>query len=204
MKLQEAIELYEFNNISKIYEDNIEDQLKVKFRQLSRKYHPDNLSTGNPKKFIKLIEAKEEIEDAIKRLKNYQVQSGSQSKSSRIILLTLDNLVRIYNGEEMESNGGIKINRDTIKENNTLIFLEATVTINGQLYNFNNINPWSIKDNYDISCEVLVDSLNSNDKIKIEVGEKSLEIEMIQPVVNIKFHQKFNISVDITIRKKLK
>lgn len=195
MNLDKALELFKIEDITQ--ETNA--TLKGKYRKLMIKYHPDNCN-GDDNKAKDISIAYEILKDAAEKIHKYQLMDAKEEKYTLVI--PLSKLIDAYSGKTVKI-GQNEFSRHDIQKHNTLILSEVTIEHNGVVNRFSNVQHWSISDNYEINCDIIVEKLNNKEAVRIKLENFDKEFMLSGQAVSIKIPLKFNISVDIRINKKL-
>lgn len=195
MNLDKALELFKIEDITQ----ETSATLKGKYRKLMIKYHPDNCN-GDDNKAKDISIAYEILKDAAEKIRKYQLMDVKEEKYTLVI--PLSKLIDAYSGKTVKI-GQNGFNRHDIQKHNTLILSEVTIEHNGVVNRFSNVQHWSISDNYEINCDIIVDKLNNKEVVRIKLEDFDKEFMLSGQAVSIKIPLKFNISVDIRINKKL-
>ena len=197
MEIEKALKLFELSDIT----TETEESLKAKFRQLSKKYHPDNLRTGDKEKFQEISKALETIKDTLNKLKRYNALNFDNPSLLNIVL-PLDKLVFLYKGGTVNI-GDKAVDRAVMKKNNAFIISEVIVTHNGIQTVFDNVQYWNVNDTYSVDCIIYVDNITDIENLKIRVLNKEKEIDLKYQSLNLIFTLDFNIKVNVKIEKKM-
>lgn len=195
MNLDKALELFKIEDITQ----ETSATLKGKYRKLMIKYHPDNCN-GDDNKAKDISIAYEILKDAAEKIHKYQLMDAKEEKYTLVI--PLSKLIDAYSGKTVKI-GQNEFNRHDIQKHNTLILSEVTIEHNGVVNRFSNVQHWSISDNYEINCDIIVEKLNNKEAVRIKLEDFDKEFMLSGQAVSIKIPLKFNISVDIRINKKL-
>ena len=195
MSLDKALELFKIEDITQ----ETSATLKGKYRKLMIKYHPDNCN-GDENKAKDISIAYEILKDAAEKIHKYQLMDTKEEKYTLVI--PLSKLIDAYSGKTVKI-GQKEFNRHDIQKHNTLILSEVTIEHNGVVNRFSNVQHWSISDNYEINCDIIVEKLNNKEAVRIKLEDFDKEFMLSGQAVSIKIPLKFNISVDIRINKKL-
>lgn len=197
MEIEKALKLFELSDIT----TETEESLKTKFRQLSKKYHPDNLKTGDKEKFQEISKALETIKDTLNKLKQYNALNFDNPSLLNIVL-PLDKLVFLYKGGTVNI-GDKVVDRAVMKKNNAFIISEVIITHNGIQTVFDNVQYWNVNDTYSVDCTIYVDNITDTESLKIRVLNKEKEIDLKYQSLSLIFTLDFNIKVNVTIAKKM-
>lgn len=195
MSLDKALELFKIEDITQ----ETSATLKGKYRKLMIKYHPDNCN-GDENKAKDISIAYEILKDAAEKIRKYQLMDTKEEKYTLVI--PLSKLIDAYSSKTVKI-GQKEFNRHDIQKHNTLILSEVTIEHNGVVNRFSNVQHWSISDNYEINCDIIVEKLNNKEAVRIKLEDFDKEFMLSGQAVSIKIPLKFNISVDIRINKKL-
>lgn len=195
MSLDKALELFKIEDITQ----ETSATLKGKYRKLMIKYHPDNCN-GDENKAKDISIAYEILKDAAEKIRKYQLMDTKEEKYTLVI--PLSKLIDAYSSKTVKI-GQKEFNRHDIQKHNTLILSEVTIEHNGVANRFSNVQHWSISDNYEINCDIIVEKLNNKEAVRIKLEDFDKEFMLSGQAVSIKIPLKFNISVDIRINKKL-
>lgn len=195
MNLDKALELFKIEDITQ----ETSATLKGKYRKLMIKYHPDNCN-GDDNKAKDISIAYEILKDAAEKIHKYQLMDTKEEKYTLVI--PLSKLIDAYSGKTVKI-GQNEFSRHDIQKHNTLILSEVTIEHNGVVNRFSNVQHWSISDNYEINCDIIVEKLNNKEAVRIKLENFDKEFMLSGQAVSIKIPLKFNISVDIRINKKL-
>lgn len=201
MDFNRACSLFDITDISL----ETEDTVKSKYRQLTKKYHPDNVKTGDQKKFLEIRDAIEILTDAIKKISQYKEINRTQTLYTMVI--TLDKLIHLYQGGTITMGDGensIEVNKGIMKKNNTLILSAVSIEHNGTTYNYDNVEAWNIDDKYNVCCDLFVENIVDAEDIKIKIHDKELNISMKSQSMSINFILDYNIKIRVTINKKIR
>lgn len=208
MNLEESLKAFNITDI------NVETEASIKkrYKKLMIKYHPDNYN-GDDTKAKEISLALSVLRDALLKLKQYKLINSKQEQFN--IVIPLSKLISIYSGESISIkiadniNGVDEIHEETlsnkdIQKHNTLIILDATITHNGFVQDFSNIQHWTISDNYEINCDLYVDKLTNNEVVLLKIEDYEKEFEFSSQAASILVKLPFNISVNIKITKRLR
>lgn len=198
MGLNEALDIFNIEDITQ----ETEDTVKKKYRILMRKYHPDN-NNGDNTKAVNLSSAYEIIKEALVKLVQYsQIQKQSEKLT---VVIPLHKLIELYKGGTLTLGSGEKqrvfSNKD-IQKHNTLVISDVTITHNGIVHNFNNVQPWSIGDNYEVNCDIYVDDITQKEVVIIQVDDYRKEISFTSQSVVMRVTLDYNVNVSVRITKK--
>lgn len=200
MSIEQALQLFEVNDIS----DIDKDQLKKKNRELNKKYHPDNAKTGNQEKFLLVKEAYDFLSDALEKIKQYK-DLYKETKLETIVI-PLSKLIDLYDGKVLSvgnSDGTMDLDKSTMMKNNTLILSDVSIEHNGLVTSFDNIQPWNVNDSYSIDCVIPVEKLGDSEKIKIKLYDKEMNIDMKYQSMKLKFTLPHSVKVEVNVSKKI-
>ena len=199
MNLSEALELFELdlNNITA-------DSLKKRYRQLVKKNHPD--IGGSTEKAQEINEANEILLEALNRVALARVsnQVTNKSQDKRIFVITVEQLIAIYNGKSFKAGGSepVIIDIKALKKLNILLAINAQLIIDGITFNYDNITPYNTADVYSIECTVNTSNINDNKDITIKCNTKTLNI-VLDNDKTIRFKLENNIVITVIIKKRV-
>lgn len=200
MTLNKALDLFEITDISV----ESESELKLKFKKLTKKYHPDNIKTGDHAKFLDIHDAFEMLKDAIIKLNQYKQLNTNKQLITMVI--PLDKLVYLYEGNKFTMGNGdntIEVDKKTMSKNNSLILSKVNIIHNGLEKEFTNIERWDISDRYKVYCTVDVTDINSKESVTVKIMDKVKEFDMEYQSITLRFTLQFNIVVDVILNKKI-
>ena len=200
MTLNKALDLFEITDISV----ESESELKLKFKKLTKKYHPDNIKTGDHDKFLDIHDAFEMLKDAIIKLNQYKQLNTNKQLITMVI--PLDKLVYLYEGNKFTMGSGdntIEVDKKTMSKNNSLILSKVNIIHNGLEKEFTNIERWDISDRYKVYCTVDVTDINSKESVTVKIMDKIKEFDMEYQSITLRFTLQFNIVVDVILNKKI-
>lgn len=199
MNLEKSLELF---SITDLTVETI-DTLKKKYKKLMIKYHPDNCG-GKDDKAKDIGVAFEVLGDAIENIRKYTAVNAVREEYT--IIIPLSKLIQVYQGGTVTVGSGDNakvFDRKDIQKYNTLIISEVSLTHNGQVLRFSNMQHWSISDKYVINCELMVENLNDRETVLIKLEDFEKEISFTSQAVSMVIPLSFNISVEIKVDKKL-
>ena len=199
MDLEKSLELFNIEDLTV----ETDDTIKAKYRKLMIKYHPDNCN-GNDDKAKNVSVAYEILKDALSSIKKYN--AAHVEREEYTIMIPLSKLIHVYNGGTVTVGRGDaakEFNRKDIQKYNTLIMLDVSLTHNGSVLRFSNIQHWSISDRYLINCKLVVENLSDKETVLIKLEDFEKEISFTSQAVSMVIQLSFNISVEIKIDKKL-
>lgn len=207
MDIIQATELFNIDNLM----DETMKTLKSRYRKLMLKYHPDNC--GNEKVAQSITEAYSILESSVQSIESYNklFELKEQESEKLTSIVTLEMLIQLYEGQNFVVNKqletGIKtydINRGNFRKYNIFILSNLQLEHNGIRYNFSNIEPWSVGEEFNVYCNINIPSslgINSKEHIKIIVNDNIREFDMTKQLMLIKQTLKFNIKLNINIKK---
>lgn len=199
MNLEQSLELFKIDDITA---ETI-DTLKKKYKKLMIKFHPDNCG-GSDDKAKDIGVAFEVLRDAIENIRKYTVVNDVREEYT--IIIPLSKLIHVYQGGTVTVGSGESakvFDRKDIQKYNTLIISEVSLTHNGNVFRFANMQHWSISDKYLINCELIVENLSDKETVLIKLEDFEKEISFTSQAVSMVIPLSFNISVEIKIDKKL-
>lgn len=199
MNLEKSLELF---NIDDLTAETV-DTLKKKYKKLMIKYHPDNCG-GKDDKAKDVGVAFEVLRDAIENIRKYTAVNTVREEYT--IIIPLSKLIHVYQGGTVTVGSGDNakvFDRKDIQKYNTLIISEVSLTHNGNVFRFSNMQHWSISDKYVINCELMVENLSDKETVLIKLEDFEKEISFTSQAVSMIIPLSFNISVEIKIDKKL-
>ena len=199
MNLEKSLELFKIDDLTV---ETI-DTLKKKYKKLMIKYHPDNCG-GKDDKAKDIGVAFEVLKDAIENIRKYTAVNTVREEYT--IIIPLSKLIQVYQGGTVTVGSGDNakvFDRKDIQKYNTLIISEVSLTYNGQVIRFSNMQHWSISDKYVINCELMVENLTNKETVLIKLEDFEREISFTSQAVSMVIPLSFNISVEIKIDKKL-
>lgn len=199
INIDSAMEIFGIDNISNV--DTTE--LKKKYKNLMRQYHPDVYKGGDDKaKEVSL--AYNMILSISEKLS--QLASLGSNKGTSMIFITLSELIKLYNGETLSIKVKDKMEEFTksdIRQHNTYIISDVMIYHNGLHLTFTNTEPWNLKDEYNVHCDLYVNNLTSDDEVRIGILDSMKDIHFDTESIKVVIREKFNIKVAVTLNKKL-
>lgn len=199
MNLEKSLVLF---NIDDLAAETV-DSLKKRYKKLMIKYHPDNCS-GDDTKAKDISVAYEVLKDAMESIRKYNAVNTTREEYT--IIIPLSKLIEVYKGGTVTVGSGDNakvFDRKDIQKYNTLIISEVSLTHNGQVLRFSNMQHWSISDKYVINCQLMVENLTDRETVLIKLEDFEKEISFTSQAVSMVIPLSFNISVEIKIDKKL-
>jgi DnaJ-class molecular chaperone len=178
------------------------DVVKSAYRELAKKYHPDLGSTEEQRKELeskmKLINiAKEVIDESLDSINSSNV--GSKSNNAAIVV-SLADLIKIYNGDTVESYAG-NLDRGIIEKEKDNIVVEIAYTIN-----VNGVaevkNAYKAKNDADVyNINTTVNCKESAVDLKVSLMDKEIAVKFSSDI-QLKFSLKYGIKIVIAIDRK--
>lgn len=200
MELEKALKLFGITDLA----SETESSIKKKYRKLMTKYHPDNQG-GSTELAASVSSAYSLLKETLEKISSY-IAAEVKTENYNIII-PLSQLIRLYSGEritlgnsEEQKEFGIK----DIQKYGALIIIDTTLTHNGLSYNFSNVQRWSISDKYVINCDIYVDNIMDDEKIRIRLEDIEKEFSFSSQSISINLSLPYNISVVIMVTKKIR
>ena len=180
MDIQKALSILNIDNI-----DNIDEtKLKIIFRKLMKKNHPD--LGGSEEKAKQINNAYEIITNSINNKCNIP-KEYKETKIVHKIIMSIDSLINIYSGKSVYYNIAgkkVEINKNNLKSNDVILDIEVKVLYRNKVEKHTTSTKLNIKDYYIINIELNdsdlkeplpVELIVSNKKVKLEMSLKILE-----------------------------
>lgn len=205
MNIKESLDIFGLSNISEESEEN----LKKIYKKLMIKYHPDNYD-GNDSKAKDISMAYKVIKDTLKKIDTFEKLNGTHKVVQSTVVISLDNLIQLYKNKEiifknkLDSSKKRVFTTANLQNNGALLIIDWSVSVNGVPNTFSNICHWNSNDNYQVSCDVIVENLSDECNMKIKILDRDKEYNIKSQSVKLKISFDYNINVEILISKKLK
>lgn len=196
MNIEEALELFEIEDIVK----ETTDTLKIKFRKLSKKYHPDNLRTGDARKFKEAVSAHKMLLETLDKLK--KIEAENRERAVDTIIIPFDKLFELYKGNVLKIRN-VTIDKSKLKNSNTILLIDGVIIHNGIEYKLNNVDRYNINDRYTLNCDIIVDELDKEEELEIKLYNKTSRVKMKCASLKLALTFEFNVLVNVNITKKL-
>ena len=199
MNLEKSLLLFKIGDLT----IETSDTLKKKYKKLMIKFHPDNFG-GDDTKAKDIGVAYEVLKDAMESIRKYNAVNAVREEYT--IIIPLSKLIEIYKGGTVTVGSGDSakvFDKKDIQKYNTLIISEVSLTHNGNVLRFSNMQHWSISDKYVINCQLMVENLTNKETVLIKLEDFEREISFTSQAMSMVIPLSFNISVEIKIDKKL-
>lgn len=203
MNLIESLELFGIDNI--ISEDR--DSIKKKYRNLIKKYHPDNIKNSTIKKYdaSDINDAYQILSDVLQKAEMLRALE-STGRAELVISMPLSKLIDIYDKKyPIIKNEGkdIEVTIGTLNKEKVMFVIEAIVNYRGVNYEFTNIQKRNIEDSYSIDCNIPVNSLEEIEDAYIKILGEDKKINLTHQSTSIILTFKYNIKIKVKINKKI-
>lgn len=197
MKIKEALDIFKLTSIT----DETSDSLKKKFKRLMIKHHPDN--NIHKKSEISPYDVQEAYNILKELLSMYElVKIKNRNIDKPIKLLTLHDLIDIYNGKDRGESG--EINKQNLNRFTPYIITTLEIQYNGLKKEEKAIQLKSLDDTYEIQCDIQVENITDKANVKIFIGDIEREISFNGASIRYIISLDFNIKVHVVINKKIK
>lgn len=193
MRLQEALDIL---GIKINFTDK---ELKKAYREKMKAVHPDNMNKTNVYSAADVNEAYHLIKNKKGRVdlskntcKSYTKDNSYKTNS---ILISLEELLRLYSYEEIIVNG-VRLKYKDLKNKTVIISIKYTYELNGEQYNAEKKVCRNINDEYNIP--ITIENISEDTRIELKVLNSTIVIENLKSSciasMNIKgIHIKFDI-----------
>lgn len=195
MNIKDAIKLFAIKDIS-AYDIKT---LKKDYRRLMMKNHPD--LGGATAKAIQINESYAILKEFIS---NIEMTSNCKSKKQQIIFISLQDLIDIYDGNEIVisyANENINVNKYNLRSYRVIVYINTEVVYNGFVHNYSKMCSLNSKDTYSVWNELLDINVFSEASINVKVLNKSIETTIQNNRMCFKFKLSHNIEVEVNIER---
>lgn len=185
ISLIEALEIFNIRDVNEVW--NIE--LKKRYRELVRKYHPDN---GNDSRMIVKVNSGYKLLQELK-------ETVTPVVSKKSIILTLYTLIKAFKGERVKV-GNEYYTASELRRGETYIIIQAFVNKDTIVA----IQKLNMEQKYVVDGTVYVDNIQNKEKVTFGILNKKLSIDMEVLSLEANFVLDENIKVKIRINKKIR
>lgn len=191
MEVFEALETLGFNKYESI-DDTI---LKKRYRQLSKKNHPD--LGGNPENFKKISEAKEVL---VRYLKDVRlIESITAERKEHKAIISLQDLMDLYHGKVITLSDGYELRSSNLKSNKVYISIVYSVFIDGIQFIKEQTVPYRLDDKYKVFCQLPDSDFMTERDLRIMIHNRDIQSSMKsnKKIFNLNFDHLVEIQIQI-------
>ena len=181
---------------------NIKD-LKRAWREVIKAVHPDSVEALNNIEISKEYARRTKLaNDALEYLKDKINKSqtddtGNKAYKRNTYIISLDTLINVYDGKEIISKDGIKINRSLLLNNDIIIDIPIYYIYNNKRYDVDGYVKYNSRDTYDIN--IVINKMGLVGAIKVVVGDKSIDSRLNRGTIKLIYKFRYIIEVNINI-----
>ena len=174
------------------------DILKRRYRIIAKKYHPDSCG-GSVESERKMSEASEAYRILQNELNGTLVETSDTIVSNTVTVTTVQ-LNAILKGIEIQTDSGIKLNKNNISFFNVLINFEWFTMYNGKVSRWSQIEVYKPLKVYKLSCEINVNEDKPEIKLKVYNQDRLVRINFnaVSMVIMVE-----DIQLEITLKKRM-
>ena len=192
------------------------DDLKIKYKKLARKHHPD-LFQSNPEEqekheniFKQINEAYNTLLTVVTEVEQLRKFEQASKRQDVFAVIPMEAMLNVYNDKEIKLKSKMEteneevfiLKRGNIKTNRIYLYIECIVEVYGVEQLFTRITPITMDDTYEIHCDIRVpeEELNNAVDIRIKTFNKDvkLKLEVLGTRLRLKYDNNVALIVDIT------
>lgn len=197
MDLSKAFRILNLTDVK--IDNDFEKKAKKQYRKLVSKYHPDIAGEKYNDTMIEISEAYEIVKKFIKTIVDKQLKNSNCS----YVIISVEDLVRVYNGEKVKAVDGKEIDREYIKNNDNLsVCCYAEVEYNGYRLEFNSYNKYKLYGDIEVNCDIDVVNMDDEITVKVYCYGKEKELKMKSKSLRYLITLEHNIKIAVIINKK--
>ena len=199
MTLEKAMDVIGITSVS----PNEENEIKKRFKELMRRYHPDiNHDKDTTDKAQLIGEAFYVIKTTIKKMKKLGVKQGITASPVKLAVISISDLIDLYNGKTIVT-GGCNIQRSNMSQFNLFISIEFSIGHNGIYRDYNELCKWNMSDDYDVYCTIHTTDISKPDDVNIKIYGKDTNFSIKSQSIKISFTFEKDIVIKLGINRQL-
>lgn len=175
MELKEAMDVLELKDLREV----TEEQLKINYRRLARKHHPD--VGGEHIMAVKINNANEIIRHLLDEIELMNKLHKLLNKETIFGIIPFDKFISLYTGEsiELKNNDGIyKLTRRNVKANDIVLEITCKLNIDGIEQSFRTLSKVNNTDEYYIVCRITDKNIESDRVLTLIAYNKKIDITL--------------------------
>lgn len=202
MQLEEALKILEVEGLTD------KDTLKKAWKRQLKRYHPD--LAGMDKELAAEYTAKtlllKEAFNLCTAMATELESRRSVNKSSRISIIDIESLIKIYKGDKVISRvqfgdevGTVEINKNNIRTRNVLICIPYIVRTNGVEKRSFELCTWNIKDQYSFRVQIKSYDITGPHDVSVSICDKTLRIKFNGSAATLSIRLSAGINVEVQL-----
>jgi hypothetical protein len=177
--------------------------LKVKYRKLMKKHHPD--LGGSEEKAREINEAFEVLKKVLEKVKSFDFMgSGNggvgrkEGKREYVCLIHFDDLFRIYDGYGImlgNEKGSLILDRSGLNIHRVILAVGVSIIYKGRRIDVSDFVVYNLRDEYTVTCAIQDNDVNNPSEIEIHAYGKVIKTTIDSRTLTARFRFNYGIKL---------